>query len=419
MTSSVPFTVEDVHQGWPNQPILYRIRIPARGTGTSHPSQVIRYLTAPNLPKGASGIPDFRGELLAFDAVPAGDWNLGRLVVPRGDSAAGNFILASTEMAQLEEAAGLLDAGPVWRDRKVDLVDLLDALDSNRKSEIKSKNKNKSDQADDDDDDDDDQDDVPHNTTDIQCTNHVSAAALPTPTPADMSTVAVTTGPEVIAIWTWQPGHAHGIANESNIYATIQARDPDLAPRFLGHITGNGGARVIGFLLERVTGAREAGPADLERCRESLSRLHGLGIAHGGPLKRHSFLVCSGGGGDDDDDDDDDVILLQGFGGSFETTDTDREVLDRELEGLERVLAQRPSELEASNAPIDVELSNRLVEFQSHGLTHPFVHRQLADSGRATLTVEQHRGMVAELVANDYRWTEEDMERAKQRFGGS
>lgn len=369
-------------------------------------------MTAPQPPKGASGIPDFRGELLAFDAVPAGDWNLGRLVVPGGDSAEGNFILASTEMAQLQEAAGLLDAGPVWCDRKVDLVDLLDALDSHRKSEIKSKSKSKSDQADDDDDDD-NQDDVPHNTTtDIQCMNHASAAVLPKP--ANMATVA--TGPEVIAIWTWQPGHAHGIANESNVYATIQARDPALAPRFLGHITGNGGARVIGFLLERVTGAREAGPADLERCRESLSRLHGLGIAHGGPLKRHSFLVCSGDGKDDDDDD---VVLLQGFGGSFETTDTDREVLDRELEGLERVLAQRPSELEASNAPIDVELSNRLVEFQSHGLTHPFVHRQLADSGRVTLTVEQHRGMVAELVANDYRWTEEDMERAKQRFGGS
>ena len=267
MTLSVPFTVEDVHQGWPNQPILYRIRVPARETGTSHTSEVIRYLTAPQPPKGASGIPDFRGELLAFDAVPAGDWNLGRLVVPGGDSAEGNFILASTEMAQLKETAGLLDAGPVWCDRKVDLVDLLDALDSHRKSEIKSKSKSKSDQA--------------------------------------------------------------------------------------------------------------------------------------------------------DDDDDDDVVLLQGFGGSFETTDTDREVLDRELEGLERVLAQRPSELEGCNAPIDVDLSNRLVEFQSHGLTHPFVHWQLGNSGRVTLTVEQHRGMVTELATNDYRWTEEDMERAKQRFGGS
>ncbi len=44
---------------------------------------------------------------------------------------------------------------------------------------------------------------------------------------------------------------------------------------------------------------------------------------------------------------------------------------------------------------------------------------QLANSKRVTLTAEQHRDMVAELAANDYRWTEEDMEKAKQRSGGS
>lgn len=40
------------------------------------------------------------------------------------------------------------------------------------------------------------------------------------------------------------------------------------------------------------------------------------------------FLVCEGGG----------TILLQGFGGSFETTD--KEVLCRELDCLEQLLAQ-------------------------------------------------------------------------------
>ncbi|KAI5852054.1 hypothetical protein GGS23DRAFT_541688 [Durotheca rogersii] len=384
MASSVPFTVEDVHQGWPNEPILYRIRVPARGAGDSHPGQVIRYLTAPNPPKGASGVPDHRGKLLAFDAVPAGDWNLGRLVSP-DDSAEGKFVLASTETAQLEEAVGLLDGGPSWCDRKVDLVDLLDPLDARRKSG----------QADD------NQDDIPCMATDIQCMNHISAAVLPTP--AGMATA--TLGPEVIGVWAWPPGHAHGIADESHVYSIIQARDPGMAPRFLAHVTDNG-TRVIGFLLERIADAREAGPADLEKCKDTLSRLHALGIAYGGPLKRHSFLVCDGG-----------AVLLQGFGGSFETTD--KEVLGRELEGLEQVLAQQPSELEKFNAPVDIKLSDRLVEFRSHGLTHPFVHWQLANSKRVTLTAEQHREMVAELAANNYRWTEEDMERAKQRFGGS
>jgi hypothetical protein len=99
MVSPVSFTVEDVYQGWPNQPVLYRIRLAA------HP--VIRYLTAPNPPQGASGIPDFRGKLLAFDAVPAGDWNLGRLVVSSAAESKGKFILDSVETAQLDEAVGL------------------------------------------------------------------------------------------------------------------------------------------------------------------------------------------------------------------------------------------------------------------------------------------------------------------------
>lgn len=384
MASSVAFTVEDTHQGWPNEPILYRIRVPAHGTGNSHPGQVIRYLIASNPPKGAGGIPDYRGKLLTFDTVPAGDWNLGRLVVP-GGSTEGKFILASTETAQLDEAVGLLDAGPAWCDRKVDLVDLLDMLDAQRKSDPANNNG----------------DDVPRMATDIQCMNHVSAAVFPTPT----SITTAASEPEVIGIWAWQPGHAHGIKNESSIYSIIQARDTGIAPRFIAHVTDNG-TRVIGFLLERIADAREAGPTDLEKCRDTLSRLHALGIAYGGPLKRHSFLVCGGG-----------TVLLQGFGGSFEMTD--EEVLGQELEGLEQVLTQQPSELEMFNAPVDMMLSDKLVEFQSHGLTHPFVFWQLANGGRVTLAAEQHREMVAELAANDYRWTGEDMERAKQRFGGS
>ncbi|KAK5637671.1 hypothetical protein RRF57_013386 [Xylaria bambusicola] len=191
--------------GRPNEPILYRIRVPARGTGYSCSGQVIRYLTAPNPPKGASGVPDYRGKLLAFDTVPAGDWNLGRLVVA-DDSVKGKFILASTETAQLDEAVGLLDGGPSWCNRKVDLVSLLDALDTHHKS----------DQADD------NQDDDPRVITDIQCMNHLSAALLAT----------ATLGPEVIGVWAWQPGHAHGIGDESHVYSIIQARDPGPAPGF-------------------------------------------------------------------------------------------------------------------------------------------------------------------------------------------
>lgn len=302
MASSVPFTLEGAHQGLPNEPILYRIRVPAHGPENSHQGPVIRYLTAPHPPKGASGMPDYRGDLLTFDTVPAGDWNLGRLVAT-GGSVEGKFILGSTETAQLEETSGLLDAGPAWIDKAFNLVDLLDAY-------------HKGDQADD------SQDDIAHMPTDIQCMNHVSAMVLPTP--GSLATTMVE--PEVIGVWAWQPGHAHGIANESHIYSIIQARDPGIAPRFLAHITDND-TRVIGFLLQRVMGACEAGTTDLEKCRNVLSRLHALGIAYGGLLKRHSFLICDGN----------DTVLLQGFGGSFMTTD--QEVFSCELNSLEQLLA--------------------------------------------------------------------------------
>ncbi|KAI0966406.1 hypothetical protein F4678DRAFT_475913 [Xylaria arbuscula] len=319
MASLLLFAVEDVHQGWPNEPILYRIRVLARGSVHSYPGQVIRYLAACNPPKGASGVPNYRGKLLSFDAVPAGDWNLGHLVIAgefADDSVEDKFILASTETVQLEEAVGLLDGGPSWCNKKFDLAD-------------------------------DNQDDIPRMATDIQCMNHVSAAVLPAP--ARIATA--TLGPEVIGVWAWQPGHTHGIADESHAWR-----------RFLAHITDNG-TRVIGFLLERIADAREAGPTDLKKCNDTLSRLHALGIAYGGPLRRHSFLVCGG-----------DAVLIQGFGGSFRTTD--KEALGSELKGLEQVLAQQPSELEKFNAPIDIELG---------------------DSKCVTLTAEQHSEMVAEL----------------------
>lgn len=207
--------------------------------------------------------------------------------------------------------------------------------------------------------------------------------------------------------------------NESHIYSILNSRDPGLAPQLLAHINDNAGARIIGFLLERIPAAREAGgpPTDLEKCKAALARLHALGIAHGdGPLERHSFLICPSADGDGDD-----RVLLQGFGGAFLTPD--EAVLGRERANLEQMLApsacREASALEKQNAPVDRARSNQHMAFLSHGLMHPFMHWQEVNNagGRVTLTVEEHREMVAELKANGYRWTEEDLERAKVRFG--
>lgn len=62
----------------------------------------------------------------------------------------------------------------------------------------------------------------------------------------------------------------------------------DIAPQFLGHLTEHG--RVIGLIMERITGARHAGIKDVEICGKVLSRLHDLGVQHG-DINRFNFLV--------------------------------------------------------------------------------------------------------------------------------
>ncbi|KAL2136882.1 hypothetical protein VTI74DRAFT_608 [Chaetomium olivicolor] len=281
---------------------------------------VIRYFTSPTHRDAARSpaIPDDRGKLLAFDTVPAGDWNLGHLVIPGGGSgnAKGKYALALTESVPLDEAVILRDAGPAWCNvnTKFDLTDLLDAFYAQRKK-LQPANDNDSDYY------------YPH--TDIQCMVHLHAAVLPNPEEPHKPN-------PVIGVWAWEPGLDGPIANESHIYSVIQARDIGLAPRFLGHITDNG-TRVVGFLLERIAEAREAGPADFEKCEDALRRLHALGITYGGFLRRHSFLVCEDG-----------TVLLQGFGGAFETED--EPVLRREIDRLEKVLAA-PSEMGKVNCP--------------------------------------------------------------------
>ena len=322
MASSVSFTVESAVQDWPHRRHLYRIRVASLSSReSSHTGPIIKYLTLPKHYDAARppAFPDHRGDLLAFDAVPAGDWNLGHLSIPADDSSntKGKYILTLTERAPLDEAIGLRDAGPAWcnSNTKFDLTLLLDAFYAQRKNLQPADNNSY------------DDDDYP--LTDIQCMGHLHAAVLPNPEDPNQPN-------PVIGVWAWEPDLYSAIATESHVYSLIQTRDPGLAPRFLGHITDNG-TRIVGFLLEQIGGAREAGLADMEACRDALRRLHALGITYGGSLRRHSFLVCRDGS-----------VLLQGFGGAFETDD--EAVLGREMNGLREVLAAA-SEMERVNRP--------------------------------------------------------------------
>lgn len=96
---------------------------------------------------------------------------------------------------------------------------------------------------------------------------------------------------------------------ETAAYQWVDGRH--IAPAFLGHLTEDGGRRVIGFVLQAVVGGGRgartaAGPKDLAACRRVLARLHALGIKHG-DVNKYNFLLASsnnslddGGGGDGD-----------------------------------------------------------------------------------------------------------------------
>lgn len=79
------------------------------------------------------------------------------------------------------------------------------------------------------------------------------------------------------------------LETETSIYQWLQ--DEDIGPKFLGHVSENG--RVIGFVVEQITGFHHAGMEDLALCQAAVKKLHGMGILHG-DLNRHNMLVHNG-----------------------------------------------------------------------------------------------------------------------------
>ncbi len=402
--AAVPFTIENVLSGqlaFPSSPDVYRIRL-QREHAAGGPT--IKYLAGPNTVRVFTG-PDAhhrRRTNLAFDHVPTGDWVVGHLTTAAEEGAETTKLeLTSTTGADALLDLGLASAEPVWCGTTVDEADCAEAPPSARwttvveaaGAEIR----------------------VPK-PADLQCMDYVSASVIPAP----QAVVAAARlhhhpGPgqqelRVVRVSDWFPGHWAGIENETCAYRLMQERDPGLAPRFLAHVTENG-SRVVGFLLEHVPDAREAGPADADRCRAVLGRLHALGIAKG-RLSRHSFLVKADG----------EVLVRGPFDGPPEGAS--EEMLRAEMESLERVLAKSPSEFEDQAARMlrmaDPERVKLLGEFQkAHGFVLPFVYWLEQRAGSITLTVEEHGILAKEYDENGFAWSEELQERAEKRFGPS
>ncbi|KAI0878302.1 hypothetical protein GGS24DRAFT_444270 [Hypoxylon argillaceum] len=90
--------------------------------------------------------------------------------------------------------------------------------------------------------------------------------------------------PKHLAVMKFSP-FADGIMRidvEAEIYNHIDGSS--VAPMFLGYVTENG--RIIGFLIEYIDGARSPSSQDafsdlaLEKCRQTLTALHELGVTH-------------------------------------------------------------------------------------------------------------------------------------------
>lgn len=334
---------------------------------------------------------------LAFEKVPAGDWVVGNLAPGKADVDGndGKLELVSTETdtkAALEDL-GMRSAEPVWCGTIIDEHDCQDGP-----AVPYLTNPTTTDGA----------ELIVPKPTELECMDYVSAAVIATPpgVPTDAR--------EVIRVTDWIPGHWVGIEADVRAHQIIQARDPGLAPQLVAHVTENRG-RVVGFLLERVRGTREAGEADSDGCRDALARLHALGIAKG-QLSRHSFLVREDGS----------VTIHGPFTGNFGDEEEIEENMDTEMKRLDEVLSRRPSIFEDQAAAtlnlVDPERRKLLAEFETgYGFIVPFVYWQESEEGggRITLTVEQPGVLAEEFRQNGFSWTEAIQNRAEKRFGSA
>jgi hypothetical protein len=343
MTTSTPpssslFIIDNQLSAWHLKFGYYRIIVPT--------SSSVKYLA---LPDPAPSFPDIRGEKLNFTTVPDGDWNVAYLVPESGTQ---KYSLGSMKQTTL---AGI---SKIWHPRKVDWISLNER-------------------------------DYDGTGSDPQLASHIFASVHTNYFGFE----------KVIVSYEWIPESVFCVDHETEIYALIDGRD--VAPKFLAHITENSGGsdRVIGFMVEKVTGARPATIGDLPACKEVLARLHALGVAHG-PLGTGDFLIVT----------DDDIgqggtvrrtrALLQSFGGAYKTFD--QSIFDAEIENLEPVFRQ--AAVEAANEERDgggafslsLELSDeiRAISVRDGGL-HPRVIEQ-AREGRITMTQDEHKRMLAE-----------------------
>ncbi len=411
--TTIPFTIDNVIPGmaaFPSCPDLYRILIHPDHAAAAG-GATVKYLTAPNTSRTLTGTGShfLRHTRLAFDRLPTGNWVVGHLAeqdakpdTPNPNKSTGTpaklHLLRTIPAAETTSALnslGLRSALPLWCGTTIPEITCRDAPSTNHWTTIINPATGL-------------EVSVPK-PKDLQCMDYLNATLIPAPAGVGGGGG---TGEMVVYVREWLPAHWQGIENEMRVMKLVQEREGGLAPRVLAHVVENG-ERVIGFLLERVVGVREAGIGDLEACKDALRRLHALGFTKG-KLSRHVFLLREDG-----------TVMMQGdFGYPLDDPADLARVMTAEMESLEEVLSESPSKFEDQAAGIlrliDPERQRILDAFdKAHGVVLPIVFWQESreGGGRITLTVEQHGELVQEYKANGYRWTKELRERAQERFG--
>lgn len=83
------------------------------------------------------------------------------------------------------------------------------------------------------------------------------------------------------------------LTHELMFYHYLNSCGSSLIPRLIGYVYEQPGHRVIGILLEQVTGSHPE-PEHFERCKEALQGLHELKIMHG-DINKYNMIASSRG----------------------------------------------------------------------------------------------------------------------------
>lgn len=183
---------------------------------------------------------------------------------------------------------------------------------------------------------------------------------------------------KVRVVFEWYPWDISSIKLETAIHYLIAGQG--IAPEFLSHLAENDSDRVIGFVLEKVSG-RFPTPEDLPACQAVLTKLHSNGFILDHSFTKYNFLITQSGS----------AIITDFSGGRF--TNDIQEYVD-EWAALEAEL-KRTSRLRDPTLRAGPEVLDKLMEINERddGLIDS-VAEEIYATGKCTVSAAKHQWML-------------------------